>query len=175
MKIAITGHTNGIGQAIYARLVNTNSLLGLSRSNGYDISNVNRIIETVKDHDVFINNAYHDLCQEQLLLRLHTLWCNQQKLIINIGSAVTDYPRLEQHLDDQPWPYREHKQILQTTFRRLSQQSSKCRLVLVSPGATDTAMIQHLDCKKISPKKIAQAVELVLNNPYIREITVYEK
>jgi NAD(P)-dependent dehydrogenase (short-subunit alcohol dehydrogenase family) len=175
MKIAITGHTRGIGKAIYAKLVNTNLVIGLSRSSGYDISNVDHIIDAVKDCDVFINNAYDALYQEQLLSKLYNLWSGQQKIIINIGSTVTDYPRIESNLEGQPWPYRDHKLLLQSTFRKLSWIDDNCRLVLINPGATDTDMIKHLDCKKIDPIEIAKVVELVLNNPYIKEITVYEK
>ena len=64
---------------------------------------------------------------------------------------------------------------LQQASRRLAWCGHTCRLALINPGATDTDMIRHLNCKKIDPKEIAHAVELVLNNPYIKEITVYEK
>lgn len=175
MKIAITGHTRGIGLSIYNHLINTNSIIGLSRSNGYDIADIASIIETVKDCDIFINNAYHEYSQEQLLSQLYDLWVNQNKIIINIGSTVTAYPRIEEHLNDQPWSYRDHKLALMNTFRRLSWNDNICRLALINPGATDTDMIQHLHCKKVNPKEIAYAVDLVLNNPYIKEITIYEK
>ena len=63
MKLAITGHTKGIGKAIADLYPNS---LGFSRSNGYDISkpeDVKLIIETTieMDCDVFVNNAYLSL------------------------------------------------------------------------------------------------------------------
>jgi NAD(P)-dependent dehydrogenase (short-subunit alcohol dehydrogenase family) len=106
---------------------------------------------------------------------MHNLWADQNKIIINIGSIVTDYPRIEKELDDQPWPYRDHKLALMNTFRRLVQLGHTCRLALVNPGATNTDMIKHLDCKKIKASDVASAVTTVLANPLIKELTVYEK
>ena len=175
MKIAVTGHTKGIGRAIYDKLALSHEVTGLSRSNGYDIANINQIIDIVQHHDVFVNNACQGTDQEKLLIALYDLWTTKDKIIINIGSAVTVYPRIEIQLDTQPWAYRDQKIALTDTFRRLAWNGGKCRLVLINPGATDTNMIKHLECTKILPKEIANAVDLVLNNPYIKELTIYAK
>ena len=37
MKIALTGHTNGLGAEILKYFSSNHSILGFSRSNGYDI------------------------------------------------------------------------------------------------------------------------------------------
>ena len=61
MKVAITGHTKGIGRAI-ADLYYTDEVVGFSRSNGYDISveeSISRIITESLECDIFVNNAYH--------------------------------------------------------------------------------------------------------------------
>jgi hypothetical protein len=174
MKIAITGHSQGIGFAI-ANQLHQHNIIGLSRANGYDIANISKIIDAVRDCDVFINNAYHNYFQTELLSTLYAEWQDLDKVIINIGSAITVYPRTEIALNDQPWPYREHKISLEKEFRKLSWQGDRCKLALVNPGATDTNMMRTLDCIKLNPIEIAKAVELVLNNPYIKEITVYAK
>ena len=69
MKIAITGHTQGIGKCAFKRL--SPNIIGFSKSTGYDITKFNdrkRIIEESKDCDIFINNAmkahYETLKQE---------------------------------------------------------------------------------------------------------------
>lgn len=176
MKIAITGHTQGIGLAIYNSLINTNSVIGLSTSTGFNINNVEQIIDNVKDCDCFINNAYCDQQQEKILSELYKLWKGQQKIIINIGSAVTDYPRLEKDKDSEPWPYRDNKISLVKTFRKLSYEGNDLpRLVLIQPGATDTDLIKHINCVKLSADKVADAVNIALKNSFIKEITVYEK
>ena len=173
MKIAITGHTRGIGQAIYNSLINTHSVIGLSKSNGYDINHTETIINAVKDCDCFVNNAYSDLQQEILLKEINDLWQGQNKLIINVGSAVTDYPRLEAKLNDEPWDYRDNKQALVKTFRQLVYAGTDQPLLkMLTPGAVDTNMIKHIDCVKLDPKEIAHAIDILINNPYIKEMTV---
>ena len=58
MKIAITGHTNGIGKACYDLLSQEHQVIGFSRSSDYDINDPESIFSSAKDSDVFINNAY---------------------------------------------------------------------------------------------------------------------
>jgi short-subunit dehydrogenase len=70
MKIAITGHTKGIGKAI-AGLYYTDEVVGFSRSNGYDISkpeDVKSIIKTSIEQDC--ENDITNLEKENKLLRL---------------------------------------------------------------------------------------------------------
>lgn len=174
MKIAITGHTRGIGKAITEHLKG-NDIIGLSKSNGYDISNVQQIIDAVKDADIFINNAYSEYYQRDLLIGLYNEWKDTNKMIINIGSIVTDYPRIERDLDNQPWPYRDHKTALRDTFRKLIKEPHKCRMALINPGATDTDMIKHHNVAKMNPVEVARAVRYVMYNSFVKELTVYEK
>ena len=175
MKIAITGHTQGLGLAL-SNLFNEldHKVIGLSRSNGYDINNTDKIISIVKDCDVFINNAYDNTNQTKLLDHLFHHWLHTRKIIINIGSTVTLYPRIEQDRDNEPWPYREHKQDLEKTFRHLSKLPHTCQLHLISPGAMDTKMISHLDCIKMSTKDVATIICQTMHNPLIKELVLYE-
>ena len=48
MKVSITGHTSGIGKHLYESLDNT---IGFSRSNGFDIENV--------DHGLGLTNIHY--------------------------------------------------------------------------------------------------------------------
>ena len=175
MKVAITGHTRGLGFACAMLFVNSeHTVLGLSRSNGYDINDTDKIIDAVRDCDVFINNAYDGQNQSILLDRLFSHWANTNKIIINIGSIITVYPRLEKERDHEPWEYRDHKQSLEQTFRYLSLQPHTCQMQLVSPGAIDTKMIAHLNCAKMQADNVAQIIYSVMFNPLIKELTVYE-
>ena len=56
MIIGITGHTKGLGKAIYDTLKASHTIIGFSRTNGYNIQSPNKIIDCLKDCDVFINN-----------------------------------------------------------------------------------------------------------------------
>lgn len=172
MKIAITGHTKGIGKAI-ADTFSEHTIIGLSRSNGYDINNTSQICKAIVDCDIFINNAYNSDCQTSLLEKMFMLWREKDKLIINIGSTVTDYPRTEIDKDHLPWDYRDDKKLLQATFRKLAKMNCNCRLALVTPGSTDTDMVRHHNNPKLDPNEVANAVKLIVENKYLKEIVLY--
>jgi hypothetical protein len=96
MKVAITGHTSGIGKCIYNRLCP--SAIGFSLSNGYDITlaiDRQRIIREANNCDVFINNAPAGFGQTLLFLELFQLWKNDPtKTIINVGSRIAEIKEL---------------------------------------------------------------------------------
>ena len=88
---AITGHTSGIGHAIYNRL--SPSIIGFSRSTGYDItkkSDRSRIISESQNCNVFINNATDGFGQVELLIELFESWKDSNKTIINVGSRIAE-------------------------------------------------------------------------------------
>ena len=175
MKIAITGHTKGLGKALESLLGDNHQVVGFSRSNGYNLADVSKIVDNAAHCDVFINNAYHEYYQCDLLLKMFQLWKDDEtKQIVSIGSTVTDYPRIERELDHMPWPYRDHKIGLQRLFRNLIKQPHKCKMLLVSPGAIDTDMIAHLPGIKMSPVAVADIIVKTLEYPLIKEITIYE-
>lgn len=92
MKIAITGHTKGLGAALVKLLTPDHEIVGFSRTNGYDIeqdATIERIIAEVEDCDIFINNAKSWWSQIDMFSKLLLDWQGQRKRIINIGSHVT--------------------------------------------------------------------------------------
>jgi hypothetical protein len=98
MKIAITGHTSGIGLALYNHLSKDNSVIGFSKSTGYDIITEidrSRIIESSFDCDIFINNAPAEFGQTMLFLELFKKWHDDSnKTIINVGSRIAEIKSL---------------------------------------------------------------------------------
>lgn len=93
MKIIITGHSAGIGLAIYNYFSKdpSNNVIGFSRKTGHNINNPQKraeIIECSKDADIFVNNActYIDDSQLILLRNMFNIWAGQNKTIINISS-----------------------------------------------------------------------------------------
>jgi NAD(P)-dependent dehydrogenase (short-subunit alcohol dehydrogenase family) len=91
MKIAITGHTRGIGAGLFQHL--SPNAIGFSKSTGYDINsafNRARIITEASDCDMFINNAHCGFGQTYLLIDLFREWKHLDKTIINIGSRVAE-------------------------------------------------------------------------------------
>lgn len=90
-KIAITGHTQGIGKYLYDKYAP--NCQGFSLSTGFDIripSDRKKIIDAVSNCDVFINNATSEYSQTDMLVELFECWSQHPKLIINIGSDTTD-------------------------------------------------------------------------------------
>ena len=103
MKIAITGHTGGLGQALFEILSTQHEVVGFSRSNGYDISkNLAEIVDEIQDYDVLINNAYHVTGQLGLLRKIYEVWEGQYKLIITLGSGAAHNPNIRLQRPDLP-------------------------------------------------------------------------
>ena len=96
MTIALTGHSKGLGKALFDKLNGKfpfYQILGFSRSNGYDIKNPNdrkKIINEIEDFDVFINLVHNYYHQTDILFELHQKWQGQNKKIINVSTSVVD-------------------------------------------------------------------------------------
>lgn len=97
MKIAITGHSKGIGKALFDKLTaQSHEVIGFSRSNGFNVADpVIRagIVTELADCDVFINNAYAGDAQLELLKAVIPTWEGTDKQIININSKVSIFGR----------------------------------------------------------------------------------
>jgi len=147
MKIAVTGHTSGLGKSFYnASIERGHSVYGFSRSNGYDLrdyTQVGRMLDAVQGFDFFINNAKPDYAQAQILYRL----VRQQscKNIISIGSQVITSP--PEWTDTFLLEYITQKIALAHAHQTLSKISS-CKLILLNPSHlldTDEYAQQQLD------------------------------
>ena len=119
MKIAITGHTSGLGKGLYEQLgALGHEVYGYSTSTGFDINDEvhrHKIIGECKDADLFINNAFGfidpnapsvkafakqtkkertvptEFGQVKLFEMFKDAWENDKsKYIINISSDITE-------------------------------------------------------------------------------------
>ena len=92
MKIAITGHSSGIGSSLESILSLTTNyeIRGYSKSNGWNIAQDDGelIIQELIDYDpdVLFNNAYYPKIQNKICETLYTKWSDKDKIIINTGS-----------------------------------------------------------------------------------------
>ena len=133
MKVAITGHTKGIGRAIADLYPDC---LGFSRTNGYDISNSNNrttIISESADCDVFINNAHYLNYQILMFEEIFDAWRNNKnKTIVNICSRVV-------YEDHNKSSYNREKSSLSSLSNPGDNYNRSCRLININPGwvATD--------------------------------------
>lgn len=124
-KIIITGHTHGIGQAIYNKFIETScrEIVGMSRSNGYDIEkDFDKIVKEATGCELFINNTYRDQQQLKLVEALK----DKVDMMVVMGSISRLYPELI------PTKYVKDKQDL----------AEACRLISINPNGIP---ILHLD------------------------------
>lgn len=125
MKIVITGHTSGIGKEIYDKFkeVSCREIIGMSRSNGYDIEHdFDKIVEEATGAEMFINNAYRG---SQQLKLFHALK-NKVDMMVVMGSVSRFYPNL----------------ILTDYVNDKQDLAEACRLESINPNGIP---ILHLD------------------------------
>ena len=139
MRIAITGHSAGIGQAL-AKIYESqgHEIVGLSRRTGYNIRNLPKLIEKIQDCSIFINNAQAGFAQTELLFAVYKEWQDvENKKIINISTMMTLEP-----ISCLPGidmiEYHTQKLTLEQAHRQLLHLHSWPKLCLVKPGAIST-------------------------------------
>ena len=85
-KICIIGHTKGIGKAIAD--ISKFEVVGLSRSNGYDLSgNLQNIMDKIDECEYIVINAYAKSYQLELLKRIYKKYENENKKVAVITST----------------------------------------------------------------------------------------
>lgn len=161
MKIAITGHTKGIGKALTEYFTaHGHTVIGFSRSNGFDITDqqtreyIGKVLETC---DVFINNAYAPYAQKQLLLDTILLWKNTTNTIINIGSKSTLIKAVPPYMED----YVQDK-LQQSTIIKDRIFKARPHIMNFTIGLVDTDMAKAFDARKMQPCDIAKLIATLL-------------
>lgn len=139
MKIAITGHTAGIGQALsreYEKL--GHEIVGLSKRDGNNIRNIPKICNQIEPCDLFINNAQAGYAQTELLFEMSQRWQRSGKHIIVISTMMTQDPvSVLPGLDmDQ---YRVQKYALEEAVRQIRHRKLGISITLVRPGNIATS------------------------------------
>lgn len=139
MKIAITGHSRGLGAEISKRYTELgHQVFGFSRSNGYDLRNwdhMQRMLDQIEQCDWFFNVAKPDFVQTTILYELWKRWQNQNKFIVNISSGVSTMPVLPATLfnDANMDLYRTAKVSLNEACKQLNFKSMCPHIILINP------------------------------------------
>lgn len=155
MEFAVTGHTRGIGRALFRELKKRGHIVyGFSRSNNYDISDPTvrqTLIEKIANKDVFINNAFSAPGQFELLESFINLWKdNEDKMIVHIGSKGIYYECLQGEFQT----YCKEKQKQHDLIReRLFVKGPKILNIII--GLVDTGMSKQISGKKIATEDLA--------------------
>jgi hypothetical protein len=167
MRVAITGHTSGIGFHIAEVLQKDgNEVVGFSRSQGWDISDpvtqdliVQNVVEG--DFDVFINNAHYKYAQSEILAKLHPYWEGKKKTIVNIGSSIT----MRWDTKNKDPQYRNEKLAIDDASEYYWNKSPWPRVMIYKPCATDTNRMSHWNGPKECPSDIARFLVMCLRTP----------
>jgi hypothetical protein len=169
MNILITG-TRGLAAALGDAYID-HSVTLVSRSGGYDIHDIQRWGSEFLDQDCVFNCAYDGFAQLEVLEFFHQHWKNlSHKQIINIGSRSITYRRLDG--DSGYWPYRQHKQALQSAVDAMLLDSH-CDIKIINPGPIDTDMIAHQQCKKFDTTVLANKIKSIVLDPTIKRVDLW--
>lgn len=137
MKIAITGHTKGLGKFLYNSLSKSHDVSGLSRSTGFDLDkNYTEIIGILKNVDCFINNTYYKDYQ----IKLFEEATNHNKFIISMGSQARQFPNLVSS------EYAKNKQDLYNVIKNASFCPSSQHLLHLDIGFLEN---DHYNANKV--------------------------
>lgn len=159
MIIVITGHTSGLGRAIYDRLSSDNEVIGLSRANGNDLS-TDLSTFLIEDFDVYINNAYHGYAQTDLLYKLFEQNKYRKCTVINVGSVSADGNK------DTVNEYAVHKAALEKACSQLQLIDSECRVVHLKLGRMNTPMTENRkEYPRMDTGYIADVIEWIIDQP----------
>ena len=139
MKIAITGHTAGIGKALSKIYANKgHEIVGLSRRNGYNIRSITKVVSMIEPCDIFINNAQVGFAQTELLFAVYKVWKDKKnKKIINISTMLTCLPTSSLPGIEMT-EYFVQKKSLEEAISQLRNLNSSVNICLVKPGAVAT-------------------------------------
>jgi len=166
-RVAITGHTRGLGAALFERFSVSDMVVGLSRSNGFDIRRFDSICERVQECDIFINNAYDRYSQVDLLYAVYDMWKDEDKKIINISSMSSEGTKKYIH------PYAVHKKALDAASDQIFCQKNKCKILNVKPSWIDTPRVKRFNTEKMCPQKLSSFIyDLTKTDLYIKEVKI---
>lgn len=168
-KIAVIGHTRGIGKAIADLYRNRNyQVVGLSRTNGYDlISNQEEIMEKIQDCGLVVLNAHAGRGQLNLLKRIYGRHSfNNMKVAVITSTSGTDegqdFNAFESWNKFEYVQYCESKKELMEYIVELQDEliSKPLSVYDVCPDVVDTDMTKGLweDLPKLQAKEVAEAV-----------------
>jgi NAD(P)-dependent dehydrogenase (short-subunit alcohol dehydrogenase family) len=145
MKIAITGHTAGIGKAFAEQLSQRgHTIVGISRREGENIRRIPHTASLIEPCDLFINNAQAVYAQTELLYEVWSRWQSDKrtdKHIWNISTMMTEQP-INSNPDGQDditmSQYRNQKLALEEASRQLRFKKPWPRISVIRPGGVAT-------------------------------------
>tara|TARA_B110000483_G_C17929791_1_gene440294 strand:+ start:108 stop:683 length:576 start_codon:yes stop_codon:yes gene_type:complete len=172
-KIAIIGHTRGIGKAIADLYRKKNyTVVGLSSSNGYDLQcSQIEIMEQLDECQLIVLNAYVGRGQMTLLKRIYGKFVFENKKVVVITSTSgTPVGEDEEFSDPEYVEYCKNKKTLIQYIEQLQQELMNKPLSVydVCPDVVDTDMTKGLweDLPKLKADEVAEAVRYCFESTF---------
>ena len=172
-KIAIIGHTKGIGKAI-ADLYKKKKyrVIGMSSSNGYDLQcSQIEIMEQLDDCQLVVINAYVGEGQKTLLKRIYGKYLFENKKVAVITSTSGTPIGMDEDLQNPEYiDYCKNKKNLIGYIEELQQELLNKPLSVydVCPDVVDTDMTKGLweDLPKLKAVEVAEAVRYCFESTF---------
>lgn len=192
MKIAITGHKHGLGAALYDKFTiydrsAGHKVVGFDIEDGQDIGNrsiVGKLVYNTKNADIFINNAYHETGQTEVLKYLLKSWYQQKKIIVHIGTfLIKPEGRGEQGTLPMHQLYVENKLEQQRLIEEHRLTDHNLKIIQINPGYMLTGFLDKMEVPELPyglnvidcADAIVTAINLLDKNIYIPELTLIDR
>lgn len=165
-RIAITGHTRGIGKAIADLYTRKGfEVVGLSKSNGYDIEyDQERIMLKMEDCDLIVLNAMSGKGQLELLKRIYGQFHFRHKKVAVITSTSGTDAGCDTDINTST--YKEYCRLKKELIEYISELQQELinrplSIYDVCPDTVNTEMSKGLweEWPKLDALEVAQAVE----------------
>ena len=172
-KIAIIGHTKGIGKAIADMYKKKKyQVIGMSSSNGYDLQFCQiEIMEQLDDCQLIVLNAYVGRGQMNLLKRIYGKFVFEDKKVAVITSTSGTPIGADEDLSNAEYKdYCDNKKNLIEYIEELQQELINKPLSVydICPDVVDTDMTKGLwqDLPKLKAVEVAEAVRYCFESTF---------
>ena len=176
-KIAIIGHTKGIGKAIADMYKKKKyQVIGMSSSNGYDLQfSQIEIMEQLDDCQLIVLNAYVGRGQMNLLKRIYGKFVFEDKkvAVITSTSGLDDEPDLHQFKLWDKFEYSQYCEIKKELIEYISELQEELlnkplSVYDICPDVVDTDMTKGLwdNLPKLTAQEVADAVRYCFESTF---------
>jgi len=176
-KIAVIGHTRGIGKAIYDLYRKKKyKVVGMSKSNGFDIiHDQDKILEQIQDCSLVVLNAHADRGQLNLLKKIYGRhsFDKMKVAVITSTSGIEEEPDYNQFKIWDKFEYVQYCEIKKELIGYISELqdellSKPLSVYDVCPDVVDTDMTKGLweDLPKLTADEVAEAVRYCFESTF---------
>ena len=111
---------------------------------------------------MFINNAYDNMGQVELLFAWFKSYKNTNKTIVVIGSRAADNCEYRYKLHR----YSVYKKALKAAVVQLQNSERKCRIIYISPGHIEKTDFKSVDCTDV-----VELIQYAINQKHTIELS----